>query len=80
MIGFSLHFSADVIKKSKNISSSYLRNEFNLIPILRRQFKICRPIQNSISNFTRVKIQTFPNITSQIVVANVVDLLLLVRS
>lgn len=74
------YYSAKLQQMSSEFSASYLRNDLQLNSILRRQFKSCRPIAICMGNFDKVGMQTFPNIMSEVVVANVVDLLLLVQS
>lgn len=80
LTGFCCQYAADIVEKSAQFSSSYLKNMLGLNQTLRTQLKICWAFDMSIGNFKKVNKETFPNIISEIVLAKVVDLLLMLRN
>ena len=65
---------------SAEFSRSFLQNDKALTPAQKRALKTCHPLQLQIGPFSAVSTETFPFLMSDIVMAEVVDILVGLRT
>lgn len=77
MTGICMQFSTDLTNASKQFVASHLRNNLKIGKVTRKRLIASKALYVEIGRIGRIKETTFPNIISNIVVSNVINLLLM---
>ena len=77
IIKFCMDMAHSITDLSEKFKKSFLDNDMELTAVQKRMVKASNKLELDVAGFTTITKETFPFIISDIVVANVVDLLLM---